>query len=155
MVAQTSIYCRCVRVKYDVEKEIKKFEGYYDVSKYESDTAMAVLMIQKNKQFIKNEIRGCYIERRHENALNLIYNAYPNCDSKVVNRELFKIGIFSNGMMCTIATFASAFSVITIPVMINYIFGSASLTVLSVVVLVITNTILHICLIGDVWDDIT
>jgi len=82
-------------MSFDIEKEVAKFESVHNIEGYEKDTIFAVMMIKKNKSFIKSSVAEKNIKKRVTHATKLIKQAYPNADTNMIRRELFKIGIFT------------------------------------------------------------
>lgn len=77
----------------DFEEKLNRFSKAYDVEKFNDDTACAIVNIRDNKSLIKSKIRGSSNYIKHEHALNLLTQVYPNVDRNVVSMELIKIGI--------------------------------------------------------------
>lgn len=82
-------------MSFDLEEEIKRFESVNSVDSYEKDTAMAVLMIEKNKAFINSRISKSLIQYKYIDAEKLILESYPHADRNVIKKALFKINVYT------------------------------------------------------------
>lgn len=82
-------------MSFNLEEEIKRFESVNCVDSYEKDTAMAVLMIEKNKAFINSRISKSPIQYKYINAEKLILESYPHADRNVIKKSLFKINVYT------------------------------------------------------------
>lgn len=86
-------------MSFDLEQEIEKFEKLNNVSEFEKDTSLAIMMIQKNEEFIKSKIHSDHMYVKHRNATRLILRSYPTADKRVVAKELLKIHIYPNKLI--------------------------------------------------------
>lgn len=82
-------------MNFNLEEEIKRFESVNCVDSYEKDTAMAALMIEKNKAFINSKISTSPIQYKYINAEKLILKSYPHADRNVIKKALFKINVYT------------------------------------------------------------
>ena len=82
-------------MNFNLEDEIKRFESVNSIDSYEKDTAMAALMIEKNKAFINSRISTSPIQYKYIDAEKLILKSYPHADRNMIKKALFKINVYT------------------------------------------------------------